>query len=67
MELENATIIDFGDVELLANKEELYMGYNNEANFKINWCRFKDKPDELIRLNEEYNKLSNEIKENTDN
>ena len=26
MELENATIIDFGDVELLANKEELYMG-----------------------------------------
>lgn len=63
MELENATIIDFGDVELLANKEELYMGYNNEANFKINWCRFKDKPDELIRLNEEYNKLSNEIKE----
>ena len=63
MELENATIIDFGDVELLANKEDLYMGYDNEAKFKINWCRLKDKPDELIRLNVEYDKLSKEIKE----
>lgn len=36
MELENATVIDFGDVELLAIKEELYMGYNNEAKFVIN-------------------------------
>ena len=63
MELENATIIDFGDVELLANKEDLYMGYDNEARFKINWCRLKDKPDELIRLNVEYDKLSKEIKE----
>lgn len=62
MELENATIIDFGDVELLATKQELYMGYNNEAKFKINWCRFKDKPDELICLNEEIDKLSEEIK-----
>lgn len=63
MELENATIIDFGDVELLATKEELYMGYNNEAKFKINWCRFKDNPEELICLNEESDKLSEEIKE----
>ena len=63
MELENATIIDFGDVELLANKEDLYMGYDNEAKFKINWCRLKDKTDELIRLNVEYDKLSKEIKE----
>lgn len=61
MELENATIIDFGDVELLANKEELYMGFNNEAKFKINWCRLKNKPDELICLNEEIDKLSQEI------
>ena len=63
MELENATIIDFGDVELLATKENLYMGYNNEAKFKINWCRFKDNPEELICLNEEFDKLSEEIKE----
>ena len=63
MELENATIIDFGDVELLATKEDLYMGYDNEAKFKINWCRLKDKPDELIRLNVEYDKLSKEIQE----
>lgn len=63
MELENANIIDFGDVELLATKEDLYMGYDNEAKFKINWCRFKDKPDELIRLNVEYDKLSKEIQE----
>ncbi len=63
MELENATIIDFGDVDLLATKNEFYMGYNNEAKFKINWCRFKDKPDELICLNEEIDKLSQEIKE----
>lgn len=63
MELENATVIDFGDVELLAIKEELYMGYNNEAKFKINWCRFKDNPEELICLNEEFDKLSEEIKE----
>lgn len=63
MELENATIIDFGDVELLAIKEDLYMGYNNEAKFRINWCRLKDKPDELICLNEEINKLSEEIEE----
>lgn len=63
MELENATVIDFGDVELLATKKELYMGYNNEAKFKINWCRFKDNPEELICLNEEFDKLSEEIKE----
>ena len=63
MKLENATIIDFGDVELLANKEDLYMGYNNEAKFRINWCRLKDKPNELICLNEEINKLSEEIEE----
>ena len=62
MKLENATLIDFGDVELLANKEKLYMGYNNEAKFKINWCRLKEKPDELILLNEEHDKLSQEIK-----
>ena len=66
MELENATIIDFGDVELLATKEDLYMGYDNEAKFKINWCRLKDKPDELIRLNVEYDKLSKEIQEMAD-
>ena len=63
MELQNATRIDCGDVELLASKEDLYMGYDNEAKFKINWCRLKDKPDELIRLNVEYDKLSKEIKE----
>lgn len=63
MELENATVIDFGDVELLATKKELYMGYNNEAKFKINWCRFKDNPEKLICLNEEFDKLSEEIKE----
>ncbi|MCI8617430.1 MAG: hypothetical protein HFJ60_04210 [Clostridia bacterium] len=63
MELENATIIDFGEVELLANKEELYMGFKNEAKFKINWCRLKDKPDQLICLNIECDKLSEEIKE----
>lgn len=63
MELENATVIDFGDVELLANKEDLYMGYDNKATFKINWCRLKSKPDELIKLNNEYDKLSQEIKE----
>lgn len=63
MELENATVIDFGDVELLAIKEELYMGYNNEAKFVINWCRLKDKPNELICLNEENDKLSKEIKD----
>ncbi len=63
MELENATIIDFGDVELLANKENLYIGYNNEAKFKINWCRLKDKPNELIMLNKAFDKLSQEIKE----
>lgn len=62
MELENATVIDFGDVELLATKKELYMGYNNEAKFRINWCRLKNKPDELICLNEEIDKLSEEIK-----
>lgn len=63
MELENATVIDFGDVELLASKEDLYMGYDNKATFKINWCRLKSKPDELIKLNNEYDKLSQEIKE----
>lgn len=63
MELENATVIDFGEVELLANKEELYMGFNNEAKFKINWCRLKDKPDQLILLNMEFDKLLEEIKE----
>lgn len=63
MKLENATLIDFGDIELLANKEKLYMGYNNEAKFKINWCRLKEKPDELILLNEEHDKLSQEIKD----
>ena len=63
MELENATVIDFGDVELLAIKEELYMGYNNEAKFVINWCRLKDKPNELICLNEGNDKLSKEIKD----
>lgn len=63
MEFENATVIDFGEVELLANKEELYMGYDNEAKFKINWCRLKDRPDQLICLNIEYDKLSKEIKE----
>lgn len=63
MELENATVIDFGEVELLANKEELYMGNDNQAKFKINWCRLKDKPEQLIRLNIVYDKLSEEIKE----
>lgn len=63
MKLENATIIDFGDVDLLATKKDFYMGYDNEAKFKINWCRLKDKPDELICLNEEFDKLSQEINE----
>lgn len=63
MELENATVIDFGEVELLANKEELYMNFENKAQFKINWCRLKDKPEELICLNQEFDKLSEEIKE----
>lgn len=63
MKLENATVIDFGDVELLANKEDLYMGYNNEAKFKINWCRLKSIPEKLIRLSSESGKLSEEIEE----
>ena len=63
MELDNATIIDFGDVELLATKEELYMGLSNEGKFKIYWCRLKEKPDELILLSKQNDKLSQEIKE----
>lgn len=63
MELENATVIDFGDVELLATKKELYMECFNEAKFIINWCKLKNKPNELICLNVRNDKLSQEIKE----
>lgn len=61
MELKNATIIDFEDVELLATKKELFIGREKQAKFNINWCRLKDRPDELICLNEETDELSKEI------
>lgn len=63
MELENATKIDFGEVELLAIKNKLYIDHHNETHFKINWCRLKENPEILICLNESDDKLSNEIKE----
>lgn len=61
MELKNATIIDFEEVELLATKKELFIGIEKQAKFNINWCRLKDRPDELICLNEETDELSKEI------
>ena len=63
MELENAIKIDLDQVELLAIKEPIYIDWRNESKFKINWCRLKEKPNELICLSEGFDKLSEEIKE----
>lgn len=63
MELENAIIIDLGEIELLAIKETIYIDNYNEGKFKIHWCRFKENPELLICLKADTDKLSNEIKE----
>lgn len=63
MELENATIIDFGEIELLAVREPMYVDNRMEAKFKINWGKLKQAPETLICFKTDYDKLTKEIME----